>query len=202
MPSAPAAVFRDIARAVIVTAAGARRRDGEALIRRLDATPIPLKAVASLGPRHSPHPSAEIASALRSASAPPGVVRADLGRDRRCRGRPRHLAGSRRHLRLRQRLSRLPLVVGDHRRQGPSLSPGASATRIAATLSSSPSGARASLPIAASRSAIASRAAAPGSTRLIRSNCARSSLPAPMMTNALSAHRRSRAVGGRHHPTL
>jgi len=39
----PAAVFRDIAMALIPAAAGALRRDGEALIRLLDATPIPLK---------------------------------------------------------------------------------------------------------------------------------------------------------------
>jgi putative transposase len=39
----PAAVFRDIALALIPVAAGALRRAGEALIRLLDATPIPLK---------------------------------------------------------------------------------------------------------------------------------------------------------------
>lgn len=39
----PAAVFRDLATALIPVAAGALRRDGEALIRLLDATPIPLK---------------------------------------------------------------------------------------------------------------------------------------------------------------
>jgi IS4 transposase len=39
----PAAVFRDIARALIAVAAGRLRQDGEALIRLLDATPIPLK---------------------------------------------------------------------------------------------------------------------------------------------------------------
>jgi putative transposase len=39
----PAAVFRDLARALIPLAAGALRREGEALIRLLDATPIPLK---------------------------------------------------------------------------------------------------------------------------------------------------------------
>ena len=39
----PAAVFRDIATALIAAAAGALRREGEALIRLLDATPIPLK---------------------------------------------------------------------------------------------------------------------------------------------------------------
>jgi putative transposase len=39
----PAAVFRDIAAALLPVAAGALRREGEALIRLLDATPIPLK---------------------------------------------------------------------------------------------------------------------------------------------------------------
>src|SRR5947208_15072579 len=39
----PAAVFRDIAQALIPVAAGALRGEGEALIRLLDATPIPLK---------------------------------------------------------------------------------------------------------------------------------------------------------------
>jgi len=39
----PAAVFRDIAQALIPIAAGALRQDSEALIRLLDATPIPLK---------------------------------------------------------------------------------------------------------------------------------------------------------------
>ena len=39
----PAAVFRDIAAALVALAAGSVRRDGEALIRLLDATPIPLK---------------------------------------------------------------------------------------------------------------------------------------------------------------
>jgi hypothetical protein len=37
----PAAVFRDIALALIPVAAGALRSEGEALIRLLDATPIP-----------------------------------------------------------------------------------------------------------------------------------------------------------------
>ena len=39
----PAAVFRTIATALIPVAAGALRRQSEALIRLLDATPIPLK---------------------------------------------------------------------------------------------------------------------------------------------------------------
>jgi putative transposase len=39
----PAAVFRDIAAALLAVAAGTLRRDGEALIRLLDATPIPLR---------------------------------------------------------------------------------------------------------------------------------------------------------------
>jgi IS4 transposase len=39
----PAAVFRDIAMALIPVAAGALRQESEALIRLLDATPIPLK---------------------------------------------------------------------------------------------------------------------------------------------------------------
>jgi putative transposase len=39
----PAAVFRDIATALLGVAAGALRRDGEALIRLLDSTPIPVK---------------------------------------------------------------------------------------------------------------------------------------------------------------
>ena len=39
----PAAVFRDIALALLPVAAGRLRRDGEALIRLLDTTPIPLK---------------------------------------------------------------------------------------------------------------------------------------------------------------
>src|SRR5271166_1624778 len=39
----PAAVFRDIATGLIPIAAGALRRESEALIRLLDATPIPLK---------------------------------------------------------------------------------------------------------------------------------------------------------------
>jgi hypothetical protein len=39
----PAAVFRDIATALIPIAAGALRQESEALIRLLDATPIPLK---------------------------------------------------------------------------------------------------------------------------------------------------------------
>lgn len=39
----PWAVFRDIAAALVPLAAGALRREGEALIRLLDATPIPLK---------------------------------------------------------------------------------------------------------------------------------------------------------------
>ena len=39
----PWAVFRDIAAALVPVAAGALRREGEALIRLLDATPIPLR---------------------------------------------------------------------------------------------------------------------------------------------------------------
>ena len=39
----PAAVFRDIAMALIPIAAGALRRESEVLVRLLDATPIPLK---------------------------------------------------------------------------------------------------------------------------------------------------------------
>lgn len=39
----PAAVFRDIAAALVALAAGQLRREGEDLIRLLDATPIPLK---------------------------------------------------------------------------------------------------------------------------------------------------------------
>jgi putative transposase len=39
----PAAVFRDIARALIPAAAGVLRREGEALVRLLDSTPVPLK---------------------------------------------------------------------------------------------------------------------------------------------------------------
>jgi putative transposase len=39
----PAAVFRDIARALIPVAASALRAESEALVRLLDATPIPLK---------------------------------------------------------------------------------------------------------------------------------------------------------------
>lgn len=39
----PAAVFRDIASALIPVAAGVLRREGEALIRLLDSSPIPLK---------------------------------------------------------------------------------------------------------------------------------------------------------------
>src|SRR5215467_10964615 len=39
----PAAAFRDIARVLIPVAAGRLRREGEAFIRLLDATPIPLK---------------------------------------------------------------------------------------------------------------------------------------------------------------
>ena len=39
----PAAVFRDIAAALVPVAAGALRREGEALIRLLDSTPIPLR---------------------------------------------------------------------------------------------------------------------------------------------------------------
>jgi IS4 transposase len=39
----PAAVFRELATALVPVAAGALRREGEALIRLLDATPIPLK---------------------------------------------------------------------------------------------------------------------------------------------------------------
>lgn len=38
----PAAVFRDVAAALLAVAAGTLRREGEALIRLLDATPIPL----------------------------------------------------------------------------------------------------------------------------------------------------------------
>lgn len=39
----PCAVFRDIAAALVPVAAGVLRREGEALIRLLDATPIPLR---------------------------------------------------------------------------------------------------------------------------------------------------------------
>ena len=39
----PAAVFRDLAMALVAVAAGSLRRDGEALIRLIDATPIALK---------------------------------------------------------------------------------------------------------------------------------------------------------------
>jgi putative transposase len=39
----PAAVFRDIARALVPVAAGVLRRESEAVIRLLDATPLPLK---------------------------------------------------------------------------------------------------------------------------------------------------------------
>jgi uncharacterized protein DUF4372 len=44
----PAAVFGDLAAALIPVAAGALRREGEALIRLLDATPIPLKPAPGL----------------------------------------------------------------------------------------------------------------------------------------------------------
>ncbi len=47
-------MFRDIALALIPVAAGALRGEGEALIRLLDATPIPLKATASRGLRPMP----------------------------------------------------------------------------------------------------------------------------------------------------
>ena len=39
----PGAVFRDIATALLPQAAGVLRREGEAVIRLLDASPIPLK---------------------------------------------------------------------------------------------------------------------------------------------------------------
>jgi hypothetical protein len=62
----PAAVFRDIAIALIPIAAGALRRQSEALIRLLDATPIPLKPAPGMnretsvlrGPRLVPAPAA------------------------------------------------------------------------------------------------------------------------------------------------
>jgi len=50
----PAAVFRDIVRALIAVAAGARRGDSAALIRLLDATPIARNGEASRGPRPMP----------------------------------------------------------------------------------------------------------------------------------------------------
>ena len=54
----PAAVFRDIAMALIPVAAGALCAESEALIRLLDATPIPLKPTVFLGPRPMPAPAA------------------------------------------------------------------------------------------------------------------------------------------------
>jgi hypothetical protein len=61
----PAAVFRDIAVTLIPIAAGARRCESEALIRLLDATPIPLKPAPGMnrgtsvlpGPRPAPAPA-------------------------------------------------------------------------------------------------------------------------------------------------
>ena len=61
----PAAVFREITAALIPIAAGALRREGEAPIRLLDATPIPLKDQRlAWAEASAPHPRAEAASAL------------------------------------------------------------------------------------------------------------------------------------------
>ena len=70
----PAAVFRDVALALIPVAAGALRREGESLIRRLDATPIPLKGNGFPWAEANARAWAEIASAPRCARAPAGVV--------------------------------------------------------------------------------------------------------------------------------
>jgi hypothetical protein len=61
----PAAVFRALATALVPVAAGVLRRESEALIRLLDATPIPLKPAPGLnrgtsawpGPRPAPAPA-------------------------------------------------------------------------------------------------------------------------------------------------
>jgi putative transposase len=49
----PAAVFRDIAMALVGVAAGALRHEGEALIRLIDATPVPLKDARFAWAEHS-----------------------------------------------------------------------------------------------------------------------------------------------------
>ena len=78
----PAAVFRDIAAGAGRGGGGRSARRGRALIRLIDSTPIPLKDDAlRLGRGECSHARAETASALRSAAAPAGMVRGDLGQD-------------------------------------------------------------------------------------------------------------------------
>ena len=91
----PAAVFRDIATALIPIAAGALRQQSEALIRLLDATPIPLKgdgfAWAEANARTR---GLKLHLLYDPRQTPAGVVRRDLGQGRRRGGRPRHTRSS------------------------------------------------------------------------------------------------------------
>ncbi len=164
----PAAVFRDIAMALIPVAAGALRRDSEALIRLLDATPIPLKgdgfpwAEANSRTRglkvhllYDPRQrrpvwfdvtSAKVDDVVAGRGIPlePGATPAFAG------------AGSTSSTRA------IPISAGGPKSSAPapSSSRDASATRGAARSSNRRSRATASWPTAGSRSAIASRAAA------------------------------------------
>ena len=178
----PAAVFRDIAAALIPVAAGALRREGEALIRLLDSSPIPLKdsrfawAEANArtrglklhllyDPRHGRPVWFEVTSAKvddvvagRAVPLEPGAPMSSTRATPTTAGGPKSW------------------------RPGRSSSPGESAMPTAARSAKRPPRAprtRASSPTAPSRSATAGRAAA-RQTRSTRSACARLSWPGPI----------------------
>jgi hypothetical protein len=179
----PAAVFRDIATALIPVAAGALRQESEALIRLLDATPIPLKG--------SGFPWAEANARTRG-------LKIHVLYDPRQR-RPVWFDVTSAKVDDVVAGREIPLEAGatyffdkgyndfhggrQFGRPAPFSSPGASATRIVGRSSNRPPPATASWPTAGSRSAIAKHAAARRSTHSIASNCARSSSTAPTRRN-------------------
>jgi hypothetical protein len=149
----PAAVFRDLALALIAVAAGAPRDAGESLIRRLDATPIRLKgngfpwAEANARMRglklHLLHDAREHRpvwfEAISAKIDKPALAKAGVVAGRaipREAGAIPAFAGAGFTFLTRA----IPITAGGRKSltPRPSLSPGASATRIAATLSNSP----------------------------------------------------------------
>jgi hypothetical protein len=176
----PAAVFGDIARALIPVAAGTLRQESEALIRLLDATPIPLK---------------DERFAWAEANARTRGLKLHLLYDPR-QGRPVWFDVTSAKVDDVVAGRGIPLEAGatlvfdkgynDFRWWSKSsppalfLSPGASATRTVARSSSRSPLATASWPTAGSRSAIAERTPGRRKIRCLMWCCARSPSPAPI----------------------
>src|SRR5438128_2739894 len=171
----PWAVFRDIAAALLPVAAGALRRDGAALIRLLDATPIAL--------RDARFAWAEASARIRGLKLICFMTRGRAGRcgsrsarpsamtwwpAAPCRWKPAPLTSSTRAI---------PITAGGprSRRPAPSSLPARRRTPAAARSRSAPPRATASSSTAASRSATARRAAGQRRTRCGMSGCAKSS---------------------------